>query len=62
MKVCVLDTAHPHEGRGLQTIVEMPQCPAVDEMVFVTDDRGITVKSVLWTPYSKDYDVQIRCW
>ncbi len=63
MKVQILDTSPPNEGRPIITIVEMPQCPAVDEMVFLDEDSaGLTVKAVLWTPKNPDYSVQIRAW
>lgn len=62
MKVCIQDSSEG-PGNRVETIVEMPQCPAVGETVFLSDDHGgMTVKAVLWTPYQKDYDVQVRGW
>lgn len=63
MKVNILDTSPPNQGRPVSTTVEMPQCPAVGEMIFMDDSMGIEVKSVLWCLYEhREYDVQIRAW
>lgn len=63
MKVNIIDTSPPHQGQAVSTIVEMPQCPAIGEMIFPDESHGgLTVRTVLWTPYSKQYDVQVRGW
>lgn len=63
MKVCIQDTSNgPIGSGGEQHILEMPACPRVGETVFVTEDIGVAVKTVLWTPYWDKYDVQVRCW
>lgn len=64
MKVAVNDTSKRVDGRGERTIHEMPQCPAMGDMIFKTDDSpGISVKMVLWCLYpDSDCDVEVRAW
>lgn len=61
IRVNILDTSPPNQGRGISKTVNMKQCPAVGESI-CEEDNCITVKAVLWTPGNGKYDVQVRAW
>lgn len=64
VKVCVHDTRDGPIGYGgIVVTLEMPAVPRLGDRLYLReDDAGIEIRSVLWTPYSPEYDVQIRGW
>jgi hypothetical protein len=46
---------------GHNSIVEMPAVPCIGDHIDLNiDDGAMMVRTVIWTPGNKEYDVQVR--
>ena len=65
LRIQLLDTASPYEGRPNISDLRLPGAPQQGELLVLDSPEGeriITVRNVLWTINDEHYDLQVRAW